>query len=108
MQSRKKADEAAKAAFLKKVAALWPIARGTVSLVRKPCSRKVCRACASGERHPALIYTCRVGGRGRCLHVRKADEALVRMATENCRKLEALLAEEGVRLIGSLREADAD
>lgn len=108
MQSRKKADEAAKAAFLKKVAALWPVARGTVSLVHKPCSRKVCRACASGERHPALIFTCRVGGRGRCLHVRKADEALVRMATENCRKLEALLAEEGVRLIGSLREADAD
>ena len=40
--------------------------------------------------------------------MRKADEALVRRATENCRKLEALLAEEGVRLIGSLREADAD
>ena len=108
MQRKNKANEAAKAAFLKKVAALWPIARGTVSLVRKPCSRKVCRACASGERHPALIFTCRVGGRGRCLHVRKADEALVRRATENCRKLEALLAEEGVRLIGSLREADAD
>ena len=108
MQRKNKADEAAKAAFLKKVAALWPVARGTVSLVRKPCSRKACRACASGERHPALIFTCRVGGRGRCLHVRKADEALVRRATENCRKLEALLAKEGVRLIGSLREADAD
>ena len=108
MQSKNKADEAAKAAFLKKVAALWPVARGTVSLVRKPCSRKACRACASGERHPALIFTCRVAGRGRCLHVRKCDEALMRRATENCRKLEALLAEEGVRLIGSLREADAD
>ena len=103
MKTRKSEDEAAKAAFLDKVAGLWPIARGTVSLVRKPCNRKRCSACASGERHPALIFTCRVGGRGRCLHVRKGDEALMRRATENCRKLEALLAEEGVRLIESLR-----
>ena len=103
MKTRKSEDEAAKAAFLGKVARLWPIARGTVSLVRKPCNRKRCSACASGERHPALIFTCRVGGRGRCLHVRKGDEALMRRATENCRKLEALLAEEGVRLVESLR-----
>ena len=66
MRRKNKADEAAKAAFLKKVAALWPVARGTVSLVRKPCSRRTCPACASGERHPALIFTCRVGGRSRC------------------------------------------
>ena len=108
MQRKNKADEAAKAAFLKKVAALWPVARGTVSLVRKPCSRRTCPACASGERHPALIFTCRVGGRGRCLHVRKGDEALMRRATENCRRLEALLAEEGVRLVESLRGPGAD
>ena len=65
----------AKAAFLKRVAALWPVARGTVSLVRKPCGRSRCRACASGRGHPALIFTCRVDGRGRCLHVRVRDEA---------------------------------
>ena len=41
-----------------------------------------------------------------CLHVRKCDEALMRRATENCRKLEALLAEEGVRLVESLRGED--
>ena len=106
MKTRIAGDEAAKAAFLDKVARLWPVARGTVSLVRKPCSRKRCGACASGERHPALIFTCRVAGRGRCLHVRKCDEALMRKATENCRKLEALLAEEGVRLVESLRGED--
>lgn len=103
MKKGEKSEAAAKAAFLRKVAALWPVARGTVSLVRKPCSRRTCPACASGERHPALIFTCRVGGRGRCLHVRKGDEALMRRATENGRRLEALLAEEGVRLIESLR-----
>ena len=52
------------------------------------------------------VFTCRVAGRGRCLHVRKCDEALMRRATENCRKLEALLAEEGVRLVESLRGED--
>jgi hypothetical protein len=30
----------------------------------------------------------------------------MRRATENCRKLEALLAEEGVRLVESLRGED--
>ena len=109
MKAKNCKDDAAKAAFLKRVAALWPVARGTVSLVRKPCSRSRCRACASGRGHPALIFTCRVDGRGRCLHVRVRDEAKMRKAVENGRRLEALLAEEGVRLIESLRaEADAD
>ena len=36
----------------------------------------------------------------------KADEALMRRAMENGRRLEALLAEEGVRLVESLRGED--
>ena len=62
-----------------------------------------------GQGAPALIFTCRVDGRGRCLHVRVRDEAEMRKAVENGRRLVALLAEEGVRLVESLRaEADAD
>ena len=39
MKAKNCKDDAAKAAFLRRVAALWPVARGTVSLVRKPCGR---------------------------------------------------------------------
>ena len=54
----------AKAAFLKKIERLYPVARGTVSLVRKPCNRPNCPLCKSGEKHKALIFTCRADGVG--------------------------------------------
>ena len=81
------------------------VARGTVSLVRKPCNRPNCRLCRSGEKHPALIFTCRVDGKGRCFHVQPKHEAIMRRAVENGRRLEALMAKAGVDLVKSLREA---
>ena len=39
-------------AFLREAAKLMPVARGTVSLVRKPCSRPSCRLCRSGRSTP--------------------------------------------------------
>ena len=80
--------------------------RGTVSLVRKPCNRPNCPLCKSGEKHQALIYTCRVDGVGRCFHVRPEDEKLMRKAVENARKLEALLASEGLKYLDILRGED--
>ena len=87
-------------AFLREAAKLMPVARGTVSLVRKPCNRPNCRLCRSGEKHPALIFTCRVDGRGRCFHVQPKHEAV-----ENGKRLEALMAKAGVDLVKSLRES---
>ena len=80
--------------------------RGTVSLVRKPCNRPNCPLCKSGEKHQALIYTCRVDGVGKCFHVRPEDEKLMRKAVENARKLEALLASEGLKYLDILRGED--
>ena len=58
---------------------------------------------------PAWIFAYRVDGRRKCLYVRKRDVPAVRAALERGRRVEALLLEEGVRLIESLRaEADAD
>ncbi len=92
-------------AFLREAAKLMPVARGTVSLVRKPCSRPSCRLCRSGEKHPALIFTCRVDGKGRCFHVQPKHEAIMRRAVENGKRLEALMAKAGVDLVKSLRES---
>ena len=86
-----------------------PVAKGSLSQVRMKCAKSGCRACKSGKGHPAWIFAYRVGGRRKCLYVRKGDVPKVKAAIERGRRVEALLLEEGVRLIESLRaEADAD
>ncbi len=103
MKTRQSEKVAADEAFLREVARLMPVARGTVSLVRKPCNRPNCKLCKSGQKHPALIFTCRVDGRGKCFHVQPKHEAIMRKAVENGRRLEALMARAGVDLVLSLR-----
>ena len=86
-----------------------PVAKGSLSQVRMKCAKSGCRACKSGRGHPAWIFAYRVDGRRKCLYVRKVDVPKVKAAIERGRRMEALLLEEGVRLIESLRaEADAD
>ena len=91
-------------AFLREVARLTPVARGTVSLVRKPCNRPNCKLCKGGKKHSALIFTCRVDGKGKCFHVQPKHESIMRKAVENGTRLEALMAKAGVNLVLSLRE----
>ena len=82
-------------AFLDEVAGLWPLAKGSVSEVRKPCVRKGCKACAEGRGHPAAIYTYREGGKLRCMHVRPEFVPELKQAIENGRALEAALVRLG-------------
>lgn len=82
-------------AFLEEVAGLWPLAKGSLSHVNKPCVRKSCRACAEGRGHPAAIYTYRAAGKLRCMHVRPEFVPALRQAIANGRKLEELLARLG-------------
>ena len=84
-----------------------PVAKGSLSQVRMRCAKGGCRACKSGRGHPAWIFAYRVDGRCKCLYVRKGDVPKVKAAIERGRRVEALLLEEGVRLIESLR-TDAD
>lgn len=106
MKTKKSFKAAEQLSFLREVAKLTPIARGTVSLVRKPCNRPNCKLCGSGAKHPALIFTCRVDGKGKCFHIQPRHEALMRQAVENGRKLEALIARAGVDLVMSLRDSE--
>ena len=86
-----------------------PVAKGSLSSVRMRCAKKGCAACMAGTGHPAWIFAYRVDGRRKCLYVRKRDVPAVRAALERGRRVEALLLEEGVRFIRSLRaEVDAD
>ena len=90
--------------FLQHLATLWPIARGSVSEVRKPCVRKGCKACASGQKHTAHIYTYREDGKLHCRHVRPEFVGELKRAIENGRKLDRLLSSCGRELLEELRK----
>jgi hypothetical protein len=94
-------------AFVDEVASLWPLAKGSLAAVKKPCTRKGCKSCAAGLGHPAHIYTYREGKRMRCLHVRPGLVPYLRQALENGRKLEAMLVRLGHELVLRSRDEDA-
>ena len=86
-------------AFLAEAASLWPMAKGCLALVRRPCIRPKCAACERGEKHPAWIFTFREKGRQRCLYVRPALVEVLRQAIRNGRRMEELLTRSGTALI---------
>ncbi len=84
---------------MEEVAGLWPLAKGSLSEVKKPCVREGCKACEAGRGHPAWIYTFREGGKLRCMHVRPELVAELRLAIDNGRRLEAALTRLGRELV---------
>jgi len=83
-----------------RIAELCPAARGTVSEVRKPCSRPNCKACASGRRHPSFIYVYSDDtGRRRCLHVPRDLVPELRRRLANGRLIDRLLFESGAQFV---------
>jgi len=94
--------------FLAEVSRLWPLAKGSLAEVRKPCIRPRCPACAKGEKHRAFLFTFTEAGRRRCLYVPKALVPFLRRALENGRRVETLLTGLGPALIRAYRaERDA-
>ena len=90
--------------FRQQLATLWPILKGSLSEVRKPCIRPNCPACARGDKHPAFILSFTQKGRRRCMYVPADLVPLLRQGLENGRKLEALLCELGPMLLRNYRE----
>ena len=94
-----KETEALKEQFIRRLE-LWQklirmghLARGSVVVLRRPCTRKSCRRCASGERHPATYLGYRRGGK---LHWLYLPARLIPRAKEwvgNYRTMEQLLGE---------------
>lgn len=84
--------------------ALWPMAKGSLARVARPCGRpKECAACRSGKRHPMWIFTFREGGRLRCRYVPAEWVETLRRALANGREMEKRLVAEGAALIERYR-----
>jgi hypothetical protein len=79
------------------------VARGSVVVLRRPCTRSGCRRCASGERHPATYLGYRRAGK---LHWLYLPVRLVPRAKEwvkNYRAMEQVLAEVSATNVEILR-----
>jgi len=99
MMKKKLEKEDQKARFLAKVSELWPVARGSLSYVRKPCVHPNCQVCARGDKHPSWIFSIYQEGKQKCLYVPEDLVETLRQAIANGRKVEQLLVECGVTLV---------
>ena len=65
---------------------------------------ETCKACASGRKHPKLLFTFREAGKLRGLYVRPADAERLRRAIANGRELERMITAAGRELVLAMRE----
>lgn len=104
MSKSQRAEDRQREAFLEKVQKLWPVVKGSLAEVRKPCIRPGCPACASGKKHPAFIFSFKHKGRRRCVHVPRELVAQMRQAIRNGRLIEEQMSHSGYELIQRFRE----
>lgn len=104
MSKSKRAENRQMTAFLGKVQKLWPLVKGSLAEVRKPCIRPDCPACASGKKHPAFIFSFKHKGRRRCMHVPRELVAQMRQAIRNGRLIEEQMSNSGYELIQRFRK----
>ena len=98
------ADADLKEFFLQQLPKLWPAIKGSIAPVRKTCLRPGCRACASGQKHPAFIFSFTQGGKRRCRYVPRQLVPFFERALRNGRQIETLLAELGPALLQQQRQ----
>ena len=89
--------------FLNKLLIFWPALKGSLALVRKPCIRPDCRACASGKKHHNYLLAFTDQGRRRCLYVPWAMVPVLKRALQNGRHIERLLYQMGPALLREYR-----
>lgn len=86
-----------------KLQTYWPALKGSLALVRKPCIRPNCRACASGKKHPNYLLAFTQEGRRRCLYVPSAMVPTLKRALNNGRRIEQLLYQMGPAMLDAYR-----
>jgi len=67
--------------------------RGSVVVLRRPCVRKTCGRCRSGEKHPATYLSVKEKGKTRLVYLPKGWVAQAKGWTAEWRRLAGLLGE---------------
>ena len=86
-------------AWLAQMERLWPAIKGSLAQVRKPCIRKNCTACASGQKHSAWLLSVVIAGRRTTLYVPEALAGDIQRAINNGRKIEGLLQKAAIQMV---------
>ena len=95
------------ALLLAEIARRWPMAKGSLAEVRKPCIRPNCRACASGRKHAAFLFSFMDQGRRRCRYVPRDLVPALRQAIAHGRWMEDAMHRTGAWLIEEHRRERA-
>ncbi len=90
--------------FIEELRRQWPVARGSLCEVAKPCVRAGCAACAQGEKHLSFIFSYRKDGKQRCLYVPRELVPQLRRAIDGGRWVESRLSELGAALVFAHRQ----
>jgi len=93
--------------FKTELVKMWPLAKGSLAQVYKPCIRPDCPACASGKKHSAFIFSYIQKRKRRCMYVPLEFVTVIRQALRNGRLLETRLSEFGPGLILQFRKQQA-
>lgn len=92
-----------KTQWVEQLGRLWPVAKGSISEVHKPCNRPNCPACREGRRHRAFAFSYSQDGRSRCAYVPSGAVESMRQALANGRELERRMVTAGLSLLASER-----
>lgn len=90
--------------FIEELRRLWPVARGSLCEVAKPCVRAGCADCARGDKHPSFIFSYRKDGKQRCLYVPRELVPPLRRAIDGGRWVESRMSEIGAALVFAHRQ----
>ena len=90
-------------AYFEEIRALWPAVKGSLAQVCKPCIRPNCKACASGKKHRAHLFSFMKDGQQRCRYVTKEFVPELQKAVQNGRQIEELMSRRGEELIEDYR-----
>ena len=91
----------------KRLARFEEFVRGSVVLMKRPCTYARCRKCASGERHPTWVLTISRSGKTHTVYLGKKRLDAAKRLTENYRKLLALVEEIAELNLVLLRQSPA-
>ena len=77
----------------KRMGKIEEFVRGSVVLMKRPCTYPRCRKCASGERHPTWVLTVSRCGKTHTVYLGKKRLAAAQRMAANYRKLLGLIEE---------------
>lgn len=78
-------------AILKQIGSVTRFIRGSVVVLRRPCSYKQCKRCKAGLRHPALYHTVSKHGKTQITYLGKSRAAECRRQVAAYKRLTELI-----------------